>query len=42
MGFNTCQQVAKFLSVVPTFTDGWHEVWQQWMDARDPALFMNE
>jgi hypothetical protein len=34
MEFNTAQQIAKFLSVVPDFAEGWHERWGQWMAAR--------
>jgi hypothetical protein len=38
---NTAQQCAKFLSVVPNFAGGWHEVWGQWMAARG-ELFASE
>jgi hypothetical protein len=41
MEFNTAQQVAKFLSAIPTFTEGWHEVWNRWMLARG-ELFASE
>jgi hypothetical protein len=34
MDLGTCQQVAKFLSAVPRFTPGWHEIWDRWMAAR--------
>ena len=41
MEFNTAQQIAKFLSVVPDFAEGWHERWGQWMAARG-ELFASE
>jgi len=42
MELNSCQQVAKFLGAIGgRFTDGWHEVWGDWMTARG-ELFANE
>jgi hypothetical protein len=41
MEFNTAQQIAKFLSVVPNFADGWQAAWDQWMAARGER-FANE
>jgi hypothetical protein len=41
MEFNTAQQVAKFLSVAPSFSEGWEDAWNQWMLARG-ELFASE